>query len=517
MQLSDITQSFPLPPRTANAPEVAIAHRPAPAAENPEPPMPSAQVILGSVRAANIVPDVYDKPVTVITATYLRDQETPAEHIASAGVAKILSSHLQALNEKKVPFSAGLFFSQAGALSRETSSYSNEARSRNIAADIAAEKMRPDFTQSAGKVTSAATLNIRTRDGDTISITLAHKSETRQLNFSFHVEGELSAEEQLALEKLAAKLGEVADEFFRSGTAELRGLDEFANDTLDSFSLSLSKFNGKDYDTFSYDYSIDETGTARLSGKDIFGYEFDIKTHLNGLLTEGQAAAYQSLEKYIELIRKAGDDQDAPSSSVRFMLDGLRSMLIDKTKNPTAPEAMPSQLLQNFATGLPDFTATFTSAVKHNPSHYKHVSSMNLSMGQATRIETQNSRTLIQQKSFYELNRSHWEAPPGLDRADLDHGNYNYVNEFIRESISRTMDINQSRATDIFIETDLKWQRKEQAFIDFEGQEIHKSEDSRHHLVNLIDELSPHANEKTNQHNLLQLLNQSRADFFTGW
>ena len=515
MQLPEVTLPTPLLPRAASAPNPSVTSASTPMATVAAAPSPSTQVVLGPVNASAAESAVYTKPT--ITVIYLRESGSAQSGPIATQVSKTLSSHLQTLNENTAPFSAGLFFSQAGALSRETSSYFNEARSRQVAGDIAPEKARPDFTLEAGKVTSSATLNIRTRDGDTINITLAYKGDSKHLNFSFHVEGELSEEEQLALEKLAAKLGEVADEFFRSGTAELRGLDEFDSDTFASFSLSLSKYNGKDYDTFDYDYAIDETtGTARLSGQDVFGYKFDISAHLSGLLNQ-PPTAHQSLEQYLTLIRKAGDDQDAESSSVRFMVDGLRSMLMTKVREPSEADIPYARVLENYATGLPDFTATFSSTRAHNPAHYAHISSMNLNMGQTTHLETVNNRVLIQQESFYELNRNHWEALPGLTHADIERGNYVYVNEHIRESTSRTLDINAGRIADIFIESELQWRRKEQAFIDFKAQQIYQDEDSDSKLINLMDHFNPHVDEATNQRNLLQLLDKSRANFFKGW
>ena len=513
MQFPEVTLPTPLLPRaraiSASNPPVTPAPMAMVAAA------PSTQVLLSSLNASAAEPAVYIKPA--ITVIYLREAGSAQNGPIATQVSKTLSSHLRTLNENTAPFSVGLFFSHAGALSRETSSYSNEARSRQMADNIAPEKARPDFTLEAGKVTSSAMLNIRTRDGDTISITLAYKGDSKHLNFSFHVEGELSDEEQLALEKLAAKLGEVADEFFRNGTAELRGLDEFDSEAFASFSLSLSKFNGKNYDTFDYDYAVDETtGTARLSGQDVFGYKFDISAHLSGLLNQ-PPTAHQSLEQYLTLIRKAGEDQDAESSSVRFMVDGLRSMLKSNTREPSEADMPYARVLENYATGLPDFTATFSSTRAHNPAHYAHISSMNLNMGQTTHIETVNNRVLIQQESFYELNRNHWEALPGLTHADIERGNYVYVSEHIRESTSRTLDINAGRIADIFIESELQWRRKEQAFIDFKAQQIYQDENSDSQLINLMDHFNPHVDEAANQRNLLQLLDKSRANFFKGW
>src|SRR5690606_263546 len=135
-----------------------------------------------------------------------------------------------------------------------------------------------------------------------------------------------------------------------------------------------------DYDTFSYDYSIDEeTNTVQLSGKDVAGYTFDISAQLSGLTNGKTTATHTSLEQYLALIRQAGDDHDTRSSSVRFMLDGLRSMLMSAADKPEASDKPLARIIEDFDTGLPDFSASFNAPTIPNPSNYSQVSSLNLS------------------------------------------------------------------------------------------------------------------------------------------
>lgn len=458
--------------------------------------------------------DVYSKPSSIVT--YLRE-ENHLNNTTAAAVSKNLATHLSSLSDKREPFRPGLFFSQVGALSRETTDYSNEARSKRLAIDAAPETMRPDFSKTTGIVLTTATLSIRTRDGDTINMTLTQALTGGSLLFTFNVEGELSEEEQLALEKLAAKLGEVADEFFRSGTAELRGLDDFDSKLLDSFTLSVSQFNGSGYDTISYDYAIDETNnTARLTAEDTFGYEFDISSHTQGLLNGKQVFAHQTLEQYLALIRQAANEHKAESSSIRFMLDGLRSMLLANNINIDTENAGAfERVLNSFDTALPDFKATFSSPVVHNPNLYTQVSSMHLSMGQTTDVEVINNRTLMQQKNFYELTESHWLASPGMEAAHLDIGNYRYINQHVRESITRTLDSKGSQVKDALVEHEKEWSRKEQLFVDFKAQPASTMGNSYRTLINLIDQLDQQAND--NQPKLLKLLETSHSNLFTGW
>lgn len=512
MQTTDLSLSAFMPPSSGSPPREIVKQAPV-SAPLPAESSPASRVSI-SPSDKNRERDVYNKPSSIVT--YLREDNHP-NNAAAAAVSKTLATHLSSLSDKREPFRPGLFFSQAGALSREANSYSNEARSMRLAMDVAPETMRPDFSTTKGIVLTAATLSIRTRDGDNINMTLTHALNGGSLLFTFNIEGELSEEEQLALEKLAIKLGEVADEFFRSGTAELRGLDDFDSKLFESFNLSFNKFNGFDYDIFSYNYSVDETNnTAQLTAEDTFGYEFDISTHTQGLLKDKQAFAHQTLEQYLALIRQAANEHKAESSSIRFMLDGLRTMLFaPKTNMTTEDTGALEQVLENFDTGLPDFEATFNSPVVHNPDLYTQVSSMHLHMGQTTDIDVINNRTLIQQKNFYELTESHWLASPGMEEAHLDIGNYRYINQHVRESITRTLDSNGSQVKDALVEHEKEWSRKEQLFVNFKAQPASTNGDSYHTLINLMDQLDQQANN--NQPKLLKLLENSHKNLFTGW
>jgi hypothetical protein len=510
MQVGDLPLLInPLSPRI-NVRDIAVPESvPTPIATTPA---TEANLTPATTRASN----VYDKPTVRIT--YLRDQNTTPNSATQVSVSKTLSSHLNSLLGNTEPFIAGLFFSQVGALSKETSRFANEARSVQVPGNVATEKFSPDFSRQVGKPLTSATLNIRTRDGDTISINLVRNSGKAgdSLSFSFEVEGDLSAAEQAALDKLANKLGEVADEFFRNGTAELRGLEAFDDKILGSFDITFSQFNGTDYDTFNYNYSIDETtNTAHLTGKDVHGYNFNISSHLTGLSDGKTAASHQSLEQYLALIREAGKDHDADSSSVRFMLDGLRSMILPRVESEASNDNF-ARMLGNFDTALHDFTATFSAPNARNPGRYAEVSAMNLSMGQITRAEVQGGRIVVQQESYYELRESHWDAIAGMEHASLDTGNYQYVSQFVKESTIRTLDTKDGQIKDLFVEHQKEWQRKEEAFYNFNSAGVNKSGDSDEKLLNLMDQLTE-SSADIQQHDLLHLLNRSRENLFNRW
>ena len=472
---------------------------------------PSTQVSLGAFE--NSAP-TYRKPSTEIT--YLRYQQQTGI-VAGALSQQLLNEWSMFRNDRAHSFRAGSFLSQVGALSAETSHFRNEARNFSVPGDIAAEKFSPDFSALVGKRRESFLLTIRTKEGDDITVRMTRRQGPggESLEFAFDVVGELSEAEQQALDKLASKLGEVADEFFRTGKAELRGLAAFDDANIQSFKLELSKPNGDVYDTLNYDYTFDETTqTRRLRGEDVAGYQFDITAHVNGILQTDRATAQQTIEQYLDLIRRAGDARGTESASVRFMLDGLRSvLLLDELKTSTSSPAEKS-LLDEFHTGLPDFTASFRAATTYNPENRTQVSAMNLTMGQTTRTETDGARFLLQQESFYELHSSYFKPLPWLEAADFANGNYVYVNEHESGKTTRTLDMGAGDVDSLLIEREKTHdilERFYQNFAEIDRYEDHQKERT---LENLVDRLSPTESNEIRQQNLLALIKESRFNLF---
>ncbi len=471
---------------------------------------PAAQVNLNPPATTREAPPVYTLGSTKVD--YLRHQyDTGAGYV----ISQQLLIEQATRHANNTPFKASPFFSQLGGLSAETASFRNEVRSFRVPADIAADQYSPSFTGLAGKRQESVTLTIRTREGDTVNIQLVRRQGTdnESMAFSFEVTGELSKEERAALDKLASKLGEVADEFFRTGTAELRGLAELDDAAITSFSLSLAKPRGDDYDTLTYDFRIDETtNTRHLSGKDAQGYEFDINAHIKSLLATDKLSAHQTLEQYLMLIREAGNTRGAASASVRFMVDGLRSVLALDDMDLTAKE--PSSMPSAFLTGLPDFTASFRSAITFNPENRTQVSAMELTMGQDTRVETEGPRLLIQQQSYYDLHSSYFRHPHWLEAADFTGGNYVYAQEHRSGKTTRTLDMTNNQVNHALIEREQSRHVKEAVYQNF--QQIdgrnHTFEDRQIH--DLVDQLSDRITKDDQRHSLMGLLRAERQSLF---
>jgi len=471
---------------------------------------------MGAIDVSPSSPPVYEKPSASVN--YLRDRGEAYTGKAGARASQNLMNELSSLQHQKAPFRASPFLNQLGALSRETNLYSNEARSYRVPGDIAAQSFNPDFTGYAGPKRESVGLTIHTKEGDIIQITLEHrKGESESLAFSFEVTGELSEQEQTALDKLAAKLGAVADEFFRTGSAELRGLGDIDSESIESFNLSLSKPGGKDFVTFTYDYKLDEaTQTRQLRGEDSFGYQFDISANLNGLVSNARSVAHQSIEQYLELIRRAGDTQGTESSSVRFMVDGLRSMLMLDSNRATPPLAQDTTeaLLIGFDTGLPDFQASFNSPVIRNRGMPNQAAAMALTMGQKTRVEVREDQLLVQQESFYELHNRGFKSLARGRSPNLEAGSYIYFSEHESGKTTRTLDIKAGQVRDLIVEQEHQRQYREKVFHNFVQVDERKEQTDDRQLLNLIDQLHPQPAHQRHS-SLIALLSSSRDNLVT--
>ncbi|ACE85395.1 hypothetical protein [Cellvibrio japonicus] len=412
------------------------------------------QVSLGQRQEA---PSTYDKPAVVYTG--LRD--TSPRGSAAASVGNNLISSLNSVRSKKAPFMASSIFSQIGALSGETREYRNEARQFSAAADAAVDKLRPNFSLSTTALKESIMLEIRTRDGDSILIELKHSSvgSDSALAFSMLVDGELSPEEQKALGRLADKLGQVADEFFRSDTAELRGLKDIDTSIISSFSLNLSRPQGDTRVTHTYEYTVDESAqTQTLTAKDINDYSVEVTAHLQGLAT-GKPAHAEILQAYVDLINQSAENADTNNKSKRFMRDAFSAVFSSfiGLPEPTAETRKRDAILAAFDSGLPDFKASIRSPVIHNPNFYTQASSLVLTLEQETRIERSNHQLWVAQESRYELINNRFDGMPGVTEGpDLEGGNYSYITQHVVGSIKRSLALTGDRVDSLVLERERK-------------------------------------------------------------
>ncbi len=420
----------------------------------PEQNPPAIQVV---IRQEPVATPVYAEPLVAVNR--LRDDTHTSA--AARTTSQALLSSLNQTVDGKAPFSVANVFSQISSLSKETAEYRNEARQFKVPQKLLTEKFSPDFTAARGNKAEAVSVNVRTKDGDTIQIQMSrvlYKDGSSGIEFSFVVDGDLSEAEQKALGQLADKLGQVSDTFFRTGTTELRGLRDVDTSVISGFSLTLQRPKGDSVDTHTYDYRVDEVAqTQMLSAEDANGYKVDITSALSPLI-KGDGIDTQVLQQYIDLIRRATDEGNAPSESQRFMLDAFSGFFTAAqltAANDETTQSFSEKSVAAFDSGLPDFQAKFRSPVVHNRNFYSQASALVLTIQQETNIETNGDNILIKQESRYELINNRFAPLPGLERPDLENGNYQYITQRTEATTSRILSMTGDRVDDIWIEQDI--------------------------------------------------------------
>lgn len=469
--------------------------------ELPNPESTSPASVLVNFTGPKEPPSTYEQP-RLVDVAQVRNPQDKTENAAK--ITQMLSSDVLNLRDTKSPFSVSSFFNQIGTLSRETTQYKNEARSLQVLSTKASDKTALNFSESSGKIQAGVTLRIRTKDGDSIDVSIQHRKGLTgdSLEFSFDVTGDLSEAEQGALEKLAAKLGDVADDFFRTGTAQLHGLKEFDQTTLKDFRIEFSKAKTSDtYATMSYDYSIDEHAqTQHLSAKDADGYTLDISTKLQDLLGAINPSFHKSLENYLTIIRNSLNEhnpfqQEHPNStSARFAIDAFTSILSPKgTPSDSPARSNTEKALSAFDTGLPDFTAVINAPLriyKDSERQLEIPENMTLRLEQRTESEAQaDGSLLIKQTNSFERQSREIEAIVGSDKGDLSRGNFAYRTQHEKQQTTRLLNIAETGINNLITEHTNSIENTLETFKNFHLEHTEKEEHKNRQLMQLTDEI----------------------------
>lgn len=343
-------------------------------------------------------------------------------------------------------------------------------------------------------------LTLKTRDGDTISLTIGaeHSSGSDGIkgttDFTFSVIGNLSDSERKAVDALAGRLGDVAKEYQQKGWADLEFLHAFDNDVLAEFSLGVQGDNGH---ALTIDYSLDSGADVHTLTVNQNSYEYEVSAdlieqagtvlHDNELYQQYRQIVIDTAQSY-----KAGEFLGGVSNNktIEFFLDGLDAMISPpeneghsenstngashnsgshaiETRRDTEPlpaDSTNSQKLSNgndlekdFLSGLPDFTAAFSTPM-HSPnaSRLSETSQMTLRMDQVTDISVNrgNGEKTLDQRYSYESRVSQHFGIGGTSMeyanlADADEpGGQTYLYEVIKQSgmLARVMTVDRDGA-----------------------------------------------------------------------
>lgn len=495
----------------------------APAALRSSPQLPATSpstIVTLSALETKKPADTYPQPMVDVIQTRNQYKEAPA----AARMSNQLISSLGSIRANTSPFSVSALFNQVGNLGRETTSYRNEVRSMAVAGNKLSDNMKVDFAGHKGGVDEWVNLTIRTKDGDDIAVTVArfrnNSGQGDTLEFTFEVTGELSTLEQDALDKLASKLGGVADDFFRTGTAELNGLKEFDRANLESFHFEFSRWRGEAKPVaMSFDYKHDQVAqTQQLTASDAAGYKIDIKTNLEGLLVKGGASANDALQQYLHLISNSLNEHGASSGSRRFIMDGFANMVAPANSAATSAQSKSERIVDAFASGLADFKATIEAPLHHNRKNYLYPEAMTLRLEQNTQVEQAGDRTLIRQTSAYELNssrirgRAGGEEPSIVDNS-LESGNFNYKTIHMKEQVTRLLDMTNEKINNAYREHESSLDIEEKKFGNFHLEETLKENKEDHTLTQLQDRIAEKKLQKDSIESLRELAKDKQSLF----
>lgn len=436
-----------------------------------------------------------------------------------------LSSQLSSIKNNTASFSTSSFFNHIGALSKETLEYNNEARSTRLLGTKVTEKNSISFSDAIGKPKETVSLRIHTKEGDTINIHLQHNTGENgdSISFSFAVDGKLSEQEQDALNQLANKLGDVADDFFRTGSTALNGLKEFDKAQLQDFHIELRSPKTPAIDnTVTYDYAINEkNNTQHLVAKDSDDYRIDITTQLGDQLSSTNTAFDKTLATYLNIIRNSLNEhqpllaENSTIPSTQFIIDSFNSMF-DHTSKPNAltNTTQNEKIWDAFDTGLPDFQSTITAPLFQDHRNWSLPEAFNLRLEQKTQQEQQaDGRLLTKQTNTYEQISSRIAGIHGTEKGDLDTGNYTYKTIHEKHNISRLLDTKEDTLNNLITEHTIDINNTEKTYFGFHLQDTKTDKHQERKLTQLADDINKHKQLKQTI-NALQYVADSHKNLF---
>lgn len=350
------------------------------------------------------------------------------------------------------------FMSRLASMAGETSSFEGEVRRASISEEAAAADVQPDFKDQLRGPGETMKVQLRTADGDQVSIELkAVNAEggDKALSFNMEVKGDLSEQELAAVSEIANGLGKVANSFFKDGKAALNELPSLENSALTGFTLELKDIGDEEL-KLEFNRSALE-GNMRLKGE-FDGYSFDVTRDTAGTMIGDALLENPQYQQYVRLIEKSGQAYDTDSDNIRFMKEGLGAIFgaqLDEDTSErigmngsTAPYLNDTsrETINNFASNLPDFEASFRSSITVNPYRVTDKAFMALDMSQSTELNKAASGNIeFTQKFNYEQTIQTFEALPGMDKPDLKGGNYVLQTLDRNEEVLRHLELDNGR------------------------------------------------------------------------
>ncbi len=350
------------------------------------------------------------------------------------------------------------FMSRLAGMAGETSLFEGEVRRASISEEAAAANVQPDFKDKLRGPGETMEVQLRTADGDLVTIELkAVNAEggDKALSFTMEVKGDLSEQELAAVSEAANGLGKVANRFFKDGEAALNELPSLENKALTGFTLELKDLNNE---TLQLEFNRSALeGNMQLKGE-FNGYSFDVTRNTAGTMIGDALLENPQYQQYVKLIEESGQAYGTDSDNIRFMKEGLDAAFGVQSDEDTAERIGENgsvapylndtsrETINNFASNLPDFEASFRSSVTVNPYRVTDQAFMTLDMSQSTELNKAASGNIdFTQKFNYEQTVQTFEALPGMDQPDLKGGNYVLQTLDRKEEVLRYLELDNGQ------------------------------------------------------------------------
>ncbi|MCV6590502.1 MAG: hypothetical protein OIF57_15980 [Marinobacterium sp.] len=383
--------------------------------------------------------DTYQKP-QLVSETF-----SSVRSAADGESVRAMKEHLEASVGRfnnGMALKASGFLSQLSALSATTPDFEGQQRITQLSEEAAAAGVGPDFSERLRDVESGMVLEVRTREGDLVTVELeAARGSNGEpgILFSMSVEGELSETEQVALDGLANQLGGLSDQFFEKGAAALSELEGLNTGVLNGFSLELTD---KTHGELKLEHEVSSaTGVQSFKGE-YQGYSFDIETALGQLVTGDNLTDNAQYQQYLSLIDQSAYEYGADNDVSRFLKDGMNVLfgVVPQEAEKEGISARQGAQLDKFFSNLPDFSAQFESSKQVNPYNSSDTAYMSLGMNQQTELSRTDTGQLDAVQRFsYEQTVKTFEALPGQEHPDLKGGNYIMQTLKRDESVTRML------------------------------------------------------------------------------
>jgi hypothetical protein len=301
------------------------------------------------------------------------------------------------------------------------------------------------FTDIENKKDASLTINLTTKDGDTITFSLQGyrgygKSEEsmgsmfKGIKVSFEFEGTLSDKEKKEIDAFTQNIDELMSQLSSDANLDLGQLNLGSLSTFSEVNLSFkpSPFGEVTDTQLEIDYS--DNDTDRTINVNFLGHKSQLNIDKTSLaLTATEQQRQQGILQYLSLLDSSAQEAHAKDSATNVMKQVFEagfSNLVEEEKDPK--DLNDTQQLHNRSlVALPDFNFSFESKIEtpneeNRPLEYEGFK-LNISMATQIEQDEDSDKVTATQTQKFGLSAAYYTPLEGLDAPDFKDQNYNYT------------------------------------------------------------------------------------------